>query len=143
MGFFDSIVGQVAGAALGGGGGGSQNVLGGLTALLGNSQTGGLGGLLAQLSHGGLGEQVKSWVGTGPNMPVSGAQITGALEGPMLQQIAERTGLPAGALGPLLAQMLPSVINHLTPHGTVPSHEEVQQNVAGLAQVVGDQGTDQ
>ncbi|MFO1401975.1 MAG: YidB family protein [Steroidobacteraceae bacterium] len=50
---------------------------------------------------------MKSWVGTGPNPPVSGAQITQALGPGSIAQIAQQLGLDHGQAGNILAQVLP------------------------------------
>jgi uncharacterized protein YidB (DUF937 family) len=97
-----------------------------------NPQTGGLNGLLETLKAGGLQSAVASWVGNGPNQAVSASQIQSALGSGQIQQIAAKFGLPADQLSSHLAQILPEVIHHLTPNGTVPPNAEVQAAVGML-----------
>ncbi|HEY3336135.1 MAG TPA: YidB family protein [Candidatus Limnocylindrales bacterium] len=92
------------------------NALGGL---LGGQ--GGLEGLLGQLSSAGLGDQVSSWVGTGPNQRVEPQQLASALGPETVNQLASKSGLDIASLLPMLATFLPTIINALTPHGQVPS----------------------
>ena len=38
-------------------------------------QNGGLPGIISKFEHGGMADHVSSWVATGANMPISGAQL--------------------------------------------------------------------
>ncbi len=84
-------------------------------------QHGGIGGLVGQLSQGGLGSEVSSWIGTGQNLPVTGAQITQALGNGSIGRIAEQLGIDPQQAGSLLAQVLPHFIDHMTPSGQLPT----------------------
>ncbi len=108
-----SLGGDTAGA------GGTGDIAGALSGLLGSE--GGLDGLVKQLSDGGLGEQVQSWVGTGANEPVDPDQLASALGPDKVNQLSSQTGIDIGALLPMLAAALPTIINALTPDGKVPS----------------------
>ncbi|MGO4726453.1 MULTISPECIES: YidB family protein [unclassified Inquilinus] len=94
----------------------------GIPALLSNAltQAGGMQGILAKLQAGGLGSQVSSWVGTGGNLPISGAQIQAALGDQHVQQIAASLGIPADKVLAFLSQHLPAAVDHATPNGTLP-----------------------
>jgi uncharacterized protein YidB (DUF937 family) len=95
---------------------------GGIPALLSNAltQAGGMQGILAKLQAGGLGAQVSSWVGTGTNLPISGAQIQAALGDQHVQQIAASLGIPTDKVLAFLEQHLPAAVDHATPDGTLP-----------------------
>jgi uncharacterized protein YidB (DUF937 family) len=58
-----------------------------------------------------------------PNQPVSGDQVQNALGSSQIQQVAEKLGLPPEAASAVIAQVLPGIIDHLTPGGQVPSGE--------------------
>ena len=119
---------QSQGGGLGGLAGGLGS-LGGLGALLpvvlgmlGNdSQHGGLGGLLEKFSQAGMGEMAKSWVGSGQNAPVSGDQLGQVLGGDMMGDIAAKLGLSPGDAAGQLANVLPGLIDKLTPNGHAPA----------------------
>ena len=96
------------------------------------NQPGGLSGLVSQLSQGGLGDAVKSWVGTGANQPVSGEAITQAMGSDKIRALAAEAGLSTDALSSGLAQMLPGVVDKLTPNGEVPSGDLMEQGLALL-----------
>ena len=81
---------------------------------------GGVAGLVSKFEAGGLGDTVKSWVGTGPNLPVSPDQVHQALGGDLMQQLASKTGLSTQDLAHKLSQFLPDVVDKLTPGGVIP-----------------------
>lgn len=83
---------------------------------------GGLDGLLGTLRQAGLGEQVDSWINTGENRPVAPEELTQAFGAERLQGAAQGLGLQGGgALAGILAQLLPVLIDRLTPQGQMPS----------------------
>ncbi len=133
MGLFDSIVSAVEGQT-GGQGGLMDSVMG----LINHPEVGGVSGIVEKLSQGGLGAQVASWVSTGQNLPVSADQITAALGSSGLQDIAAKFGLHTGDAATQLSALLPQVINHLTPNGSVPATGDVSsQLLAGLGSLFG------
>lgn len=120
MGLLDDLAGQAMGA-LGGQPQNSQGgLLDGLMGLLNSPQVGGLPGLLQKFQGSGLGDQVASWVGTGSNLPISADQIRQVLGGGHLEQLAQQAGLDHGQAADGLAQLLPQVVDHLTPGGQMP-----------------------
>ena len=133
MGLLDSLIGAAAEAASGASQGqrapaNTGGLPGGLDpqmliALVGSllASSGGLQGLLAKLQSGGLGDAVQSWIGTGANQPVSGDQLGSALGPDLMGMIASQLGgSPAQASG-TLAELLPGLIDQLTPKGQVPT----------------------
>ena len=59
-------------------------------------QNGGLPGIISKFEHGGMADHVGSWVGTGANMPISGAQLQEILGSGSIGEIAQRLGLSHG-----------------------------------------------
>lgn len=82
---------------------------------------GALGGLLNQFTQNGHGDVAGSWIGTGQNAPVNGGQLSQALGPDVVAMLAKQTGLSPEDLLGRLAQTLPQVVDHLTPHGKVPA----------------------
>ena len=82
---------------------------------------GGVNGILAQLNQAGLGDQVKSWIGTGGNLPVSPEQIKSALSNEQLRSLANAFGVDLDSLPQLLAQHLPEAVDKASPNGVLPS----------------------
>jgi uncharacterized protein YidB (DUF937 family) len=82
---------------------------------------GGLGGLADKFNQAGLGDVISSWIGKGENLPISADQLSNVLGNDTLSSIASQLGVdPAQASGQL-SQMLPGLIDKLTPHGTAPA----------------------
>lgn len=143
MGLLDGLVGNVLGSMLGGNR--SQNPFGGNQERGGNlflqialsllQQNGGLEGVLNKFRQGGLAQQADSWVGTGQNMNISADQLQHVLGSSTISDLASQLGMPADQAGSALAQMLPDIINRLTPQGQVPenSNEEISQGLSALA----------
>jgi len=102
-----------------------------LMGLLANRQSGGLGGLLGRFNDAGLGHVANSWVGSGPNQPVSPQDLHRALGDEQVQSMASQTGMSTAQLLPLLAQFLPGIVDRLTPHGRVPDGDILHQTSGG------------
>jgi uncharacterized protein YidB (DUF937 family) len=90
---------------------------------------GGLGGLLNKLEQGGLGDVTKSWVGSGQNQPVSPGQLGSALGPSIIKMLAQKSGLSEEDLTKQLSQILPGVVDKLTPNGRVPTAAELSQRM--------------
>ena len=130
MGLLESVIGalsqaqqgQQGGSGLGGlGGQGQGDLLGAVLSMLGNdSPLGGLAGLAARFQQGGLSEVLQSWIATGQNQPVSGDQLHEVLGGDAIGALARQLGLSPGDAAGQLSQVLPQLIDHLTPHGQAP-----------------------
>lgn len=131
MGLLDQLAGQVLGG-LTGGGGGQADLLKIMMSLIQNHE-GGLGGLLDKFSQAGLGDQAASWVGTGANMPISGDQLQSALGADTIGDIASKLGMSHGDASGALANLLPGLIDQLTPQGQVTEGDALSQGLAGLA----------
>ena len=129
MGLLDSVLGA-AGAMMGGnqqqsGGLGNLGSLGALlpvvAGMLGNdSQVGGLGGLMEKFNQAGMGDVINSWVGTGQNAQISGDQLGQVMGGDLMSEIAGKLGMNQTDAAGQLAQMLPGLIDKLTPNGHAP-----------------------
>jgi uncharacterized protein YidB (DUF937 family) len=99
-----------------------------LLGLLGNQQTGGLSGLVQLFEQQGLGHLVNSWIGTGNNLPVSAQQVESVLGSGRLAALAQQAGIPPEQASSMLASVLPSLVDHLTPNGTA-DHGLLQQGI--------------
>ena len=88
---------------------------------------GGLGGLIRQFQQNGFGDAINSWIGTGPNKSVAPGQISNALGPEIIDALSERTGLPKGQISQILSQVLPLIVDQLTPQGQLPTQKEIAQ----------------
>lgn len=118
MGGLDALLGGGNAGSGASSGGGLADVLGGL--LANDGQMGGLGGLVSKFEQAGMGDVVGSWVGNGANQQISPDQVQGALGSDAISGMASKLGINAQTLLPLLASVLPLLINQLTPQGKVP-----------------------
>lgn len=91
-----------------------------LSLIANNGQTGGLQGLMERFQEAGLGNVINSWIGNGENVPVTAEQMEQVLGEGHLQQISEETGLPEHDVADRLSDMLPDLIDKLTPAGHIP-----------------------
>lgn len=120
MGLLDDAVGALS-KKLGGAAGSQTGLVDGVMSLLKSPESGGLAGLVKQFQGKGLGDIVSSWVSTGPNLPVSAQQIQDALGSAQIGQLAQKTGLSTEGVTTGLAQVLPMLVDRLTPDGRVPT----------------------
>ena len=151
MGLLDGLIGDVLGSmlsgnrrqdplgsVLGGLGGGSQGQGGNLLLQVVLSllqQNGGLEGVLGRFRQSGLGQQADSWVGTGQNMNISPDQLQQIFGSSTISDLASQLGMPEAEASSTIAQLLPEVINQLTPQGQVPENgdDEIAQGLSMLA----------
>ena len=95
----------------------------------GGGLLGGLGGLLNKLQQGGLGNETKSWVGSGQNQPVSPGQLGSALGPSIIKMLAQKSGLSEEEITKQLSQVLPGIVDKLTPNGKLPTAAELSQKM--------------
>jgi uncharacterized protein YidB (DUF937 family) len=88
---------------------------------------GGLGGLLNKLQQGGLGNAANSWVGSGQNQPASPGQLGSALGPNIIKTLAQQSGLSEDELTKQLSQVLPGIVDKLTPNGRLPTMAELSK----------------
>ena len=108
MGLFDGLLGGIVGA-------GMVSVVSGII-----EKHGGIQGVVSEFERNGLGPTVKSWVGTGPNQPISPEDLHKTLGPDLLQQLSEKSGLSVQELTQKLSQILPQAVDTLTPGGSIP-----------------------
>jgi uncharacterized protein YidB (DUF937 family) len=113
------------------GGGGLADVLGGLLGggqpgadpRLGGALRGGLGGMADMFRQAGMQRQVDSWIAQGPNLAVSPNEITAALGESQLSQLAEQSGMSRSDVSRELADILPGMVDRMTPGGEMPRQD--------------------
>lgn len=159
MGLLDSVLGAVMnnGQSPNQGQAGAAAGLGGLGGLLGvlasnpqliqvvtnmlanNGSQGGLGGLMEKFQQAGMGDVIGSWVGGGQNHAISGDQLGQVLGRDTLSNIAAQLGVQPGEAAGQLSQVLPGLIDKLTPQGAAPAqglgeHQDLFGMLGGLLQ---------
>lgn len=107
-----------------------------------NNQPGGLSGLIQRFHDKGLGGLVSSWVSTGQNLPISADQVQDVLGSEQVKEIAVKAGISPDAAGSHLAQLLPMLVDKLTPNGQVPQDASLLEEGLGMLKNLGKTGTD-
>ncbi len=127
-------LGDVLGNVLGGGGGAGGGSLGGMlgSVLGGGSAGGGPGGLLDQFQRAGFADQAASWVGTGENKPLPPDAIGQVFGNDAVADIARQAGVSEADASSGLAQLLPQLVDRLTPNGHVPAPDQLAKGLEAL-----------
>ena len=99
--------------------------------------SGGLESLLGNLQAGGLGDQVQSWIGTGANQAVDPSALANALGDDQVQALASQTGMSVEQTQQGLAQLLPGVIDQLSPNGQLPGGDQASALLGQLGGLFG------
>ena len=120
------MLGSALGGALGGGGG----------AAAGGGGLAGLGQLMEQFQRSGLGDVAGSWVSTGQNLPISPDQLGQVLGGDKVAGMASQLGMNPGDLLGQLSQLLPEVVDKVTPNGQIPQASDLG-NLGQLGSLLG------
>lgn len=136
MGLLDQLINQV-GKSLGGGASAVPHgdVVTQLVNGLGLNTGSGLTSLIQLFEQKGLGQLINGWVSTGPNPAISPDQVTQALGADRLQQIATQLGVSPNAAASHVSSVLPALIDHLTPNGSVPQGNLLDTGLGMLKQV--------
>ena len=81
---------------------------------------GGISGLIQSFQSNGMGSIVSSWIGTGQNLPVSGDQVESALGSDKIANLAAKAGISPDQAKSALSQLLPQMVDKLSPNGQLP-----------------------
>jgi uncharacterized protein YidB (DUF937 family) len=106
-----------------------DNLLSQVMNVMQDKNMGGLKGLVENFSQKGLGDLVSSWVGTGENKSISGNQIMEVLGQDTLENIAKKVGISQDSASSGVAQLLPQIIDKLTPEGKVAEGDLLNQGI--------------
>jgi uncharacterized protein YidB (DUF937 family) len=130
--------GQSGGSLAGGGWLGGNPMLRMLLPLVASMlMNGGLQKLLSRLRAQGHGEQAESWVGTGPNKPVDATDVRQAMDDEELAGIAQQLGISQDEAAEAVAEVLPEVVDQVTPTGELPDDAELDQKFGRLHELGG------
>ena len=133
MGLLDNLENQALGSVLGGG---SNSLASGLLQMIQN-QPGGLQGLVQSFHDKGMGGLVSSWISSGPNPPISGDQVHQVLGSDQVKALAAKAGISPDVAGTAIAQILPGLVDKLTPNGSVPDHSNVLEMTSSMLKSLG------
>ncbi len=128
MGMLDNLENQALGSVLGG----SSNPLATSVLQMIQNQPGGLQGMVQSFQQKGLGGIVSSCVGTGANSPITADQVHQALGSDQVKALAAKAGINPDVASAAIAQMLPMIVDKLTPNGSVPDHSSVMDMATNM-----------
>ncbi len=129
MGLLDGLLGSLLGGLNTNQQSGLMSAVSGLL-----TKSGGIEGLLQQFSGHGLGDLVKGWISTGPNPPATAQNIEQVFGPEQLQHIAQQTGIDPSQVAGHIAQILPQLVDKLTPQGQPVGGGALQSGLASLLQ---------
>jgi uncharacterized protein YidB (DUF937 family) len=129
--------GSQANASAGGMGGGLGSVLG---QIFGRSSAGtgsGLDSLLEQFQRAGFGNEAQSWVGTGRNEPMPPNALESVFGRDGMAEIARHAGVSEQDASRGLSELMPEVIDRVTPDGRAPDENSLVASVDALIKRLG------
>lgn len=125
MGILDFLFGLLRGRSSG-----SRNMLADIVMkMVADPNKGGLNGLLKSCQDKGMGDECSSWVGTGKNLPLSVDQITKIFSGGQLADIARQAGISEKQAAGELKDILPEIVDRVTPEGKVPEGDMLSKGL--------------
>jgi uncharacterized protein YidB (DUF937 family) len=96
-----------------------------------------LAGLLGQLTQQGYGQQVQSWVGTGANEPLPPQALSQVFDPQELSTIASEAGVSEDEAREGLSELLPEVVDRVTPQGQLPGEDELNNSIDDFVRRLG------
>ena len=133
MDLLGSLAGKLAGGSASGGSG--QQIIMAVLEML-NNREGGISGLASAFQQNGLGDVVSSWIGTGQNLPISADLLQRVLGQEQVKNIARQAGISTDAAGSQLADLLPGIVDKLTPGGQVPQGDLMSAGLSILQELM-------
>lgn len=83
-------------------------------------KNGGMGQVLDRFRQKGFGRQAQSWVQAGDNDGIDERAVEQVVGQPELQQMAQRLGVPEQEVAQAFAEIMPEMVDQLTPQGSLP-----------------------
>lgn len=98
---------------------------------------GGVTRILQDLREAGLDDALSSWVSHGRNQEISADELRRGLGAKRVRRLAQAAGLSEAATAGIVADLLPAIIDRVTPDGTLPRPADLRRAVARLAKRLG------
>jgi uncharacterized protein YidB (DUF937 family) len=87
-------------------------------------RNGGVGAVLDKFRQQGYGRQTQSWVSTGQNDGIDEQAVEQVVGQGELQQMAQRLGVPEHEVAQAFAEIMPEMVDKLTPQGQLPDQAD-------------------
>lgn len=95
--------------------------------LLNDPSVGGIDGLIGMFSAKGFLNLLASWIGLGENEPITPGQIEKVFGSDRIQHFARSAGISSNRASSMLADLLPGIVDKLTPGGKLPNFIKPEQ----------------
>jgi uncharacterized protein YidB (DUF937 family) len=131
-------LGGLLGGLTGGGGGGSggagmAGMMAALAPMVGQFiGGGGLSKMLSGFQSAGMQDKVDSWVSSGENQPLSAGDVQQAVSQEQIDKVAERLGISQEQAAGVIADVLPNLVDKVSPEGQLANEEQLDQIGAAL-----------
>jgi uncharacterized protein YidB (DUF937 family) len=133
-----SLLGGLMGGGGQGGGGGGAGMAGMMAALApmvgGFISGGGLSKMLSGFQSAGMQDKVDSWVSTGENQPLSAGDVQQAVSQEQIDKVAQRLGISQEEAAGVIADVLPNLVDKVSPDGQLASEEQLDKIGTALEQ---------
>lgn len=87
--------------------------------------------LADRFTQADLGEIMASWIGNGPNLPISTHDLRRVLGEARVEELATLAGLGSEAFLQRLVRLLPEAVHHMTPEGALETPMEPRRPYHG------------
>ena len=101
-------------------------------------RNGGIGGVLERFKNKGYSQQAASWVSTGANEELEPQAVSDVVGTEELSRLSQQLGVSQEEVSSGMAQILPEMVNQLTPQGGVPDDgdEVLNRGTSMLEQIM-------
>jgi outer membrane protein OmpA-like peptidoglycan-associated protein/uncharacterized protein YidB (DUF937 family) len=100
-----------------------------LLSLIFDEKRGGFQGFLDRFRAAGMQDALTSWLGNGENRSMTLSQLESVLGNNVLQQISARLDLAPAVVSTALGQLIPTVIDKLSPDGKLPQGSGIPEAI--------------
>lgn len=83
-------------------------------------RNGGMGAVMDKFRQKGMGGQAQSWMSTGENEPIDDQAVEQVVGQDELRQMAQRLGVPEEQVAQAFAEIMPEMVDKMTPQGQMP-----------------------
>ena len=119
------MAGVPAGRAAGGGGRTALLMMLLPLAMRWVQNNGGVGAVLKRFQQQGYAKQARSWLEPGENQPLDEQAVQQVVGDADIQQMAEKLGVPPEQVAQAFAEIMPEMVDQLTPQGELAHADEV------------------
>ena len=87
-------------------------------------KNGGMNAVLDKFRQKGMTRQAQSWMSTGDNQPIDEQSVEQVVGQQELREMAQRLGVPEQEVAQAFAEIMPEMVDKLTPEGQLPQEAD-------------------